>query len=203
MSGEAESAENPLGPPPWLNAPPVDAYPYEETHDLRQGADLHPALLGLLPFVGLWRGRGQGGFPAEDDYDFAQEIRISHDGRPFLRFESRSWLLDDESKPAGEWLIESGYWRPVLVDGRPGDEMEATIVTPEGSAELYLGKTIGPTRLEMEADAVAYTPTGLHVTGAHRLFGIVEGALLYAHEMAIDDSGLRPHMSARLLRIGG
>jgi hypothetical protein len=35
------------------------------------------------------------------------------------------------------------------------------------------------------------------------LFGIVEGALLYAHEMAVDDSGLRPHMSARLLRIGG
>jgi hypothetical protein len=77
------------------------------------------------------------------------------------------------------------------------------MITPDGVAELYLGKTIGPTRLEMEADAVAHTPTGLHVTGAHRLFGIVEAALLYAHEMAIDDSGLRPHMSARLLRIGG
>src|SRR3954447_1858677 len=123
VSGEAESAENPLGPPPWLNAPPVDAYPYEETHDLRQGADLHPALLGLLPFVGLWRGRGQGGFPAEEDYDFAQEVRISHDGRPFLRFESRAWLLDAESKPAGEWELESGFWRPVLADGRATDEM--------------------------------------------------------------------------------
>jgi hypothetical protein len=196
-------SDNPLGPPPWLNAPPVDPYPYEETHDLRQGADLHPSLLGLLPFVGLWRGRGQGGFPAENDYDFAQEIRISHDGRPFLRFESRSWLLDDESKPAGEWQLESGFWRPVLVDDRPGDEMEAVIVTPEGTAELYLGKTIGPTRLEMAADAAAYTPTGLHVTGAQRLFGIVEGALLYAHEIAVDDSGLRPHMSARLIRVGG
>jgi hypothetical protein len=196
-------SDNPLGPPPWLNAPPVDDYPYEDTHDLRQGADLHPSLLGLLPFVGLWRGRGQGGFPADDDYNFAQEIRISHDGRPFLRFESRSWLLDEESKPAGEWVIESGFWRPVLVNGRPGEEMEATIITPEGTAELYLGKTIGTTRLELAADAIAYTPTGLHVTGAQRLFGIVGGALLYAHEMAIDDSGLRPHMSARLLRIGG
>jgi hypothetical protein len=77
------------------------------------------------------------------------------------------------------------------------------VVTPEGTAELYLGKTIGTTRLEMAADATAYTPTGLHVTGAQRLFGIVEGALLYAHEVAVDDSGLRPHMSARLLRIGG
>jgi THAP4-like, heme-binding beta-barrel domain len=200
VSGESD---NPLGPPPWLNAPPVEACPYADTHDLRTGPELHPALLGLLPFVGLWRGRGQGGFPAEADYDFAQEVRISHDGRPFLRFESRSWLLDEESKPAGEWIVESGFWRPVLVDGRASDEMEATVITPEGTAELYLGKTIGPTRLEMAADAVAYTPTGLHVTGGQRLFGIVEGALLYAHEMAVDGSGLRPHMSARLLRIGG
>ena len=200
MSGESD---NPLGPPPWLNAPPLDDYPYEDTHDLRRGPDLHPSLLGLLPFIGLWRGRGQGGFPADEDYNFGQEVRVSHDGRPFLRFESRSWLLDDESKPIGEWLLESGFWRPVLVNGRPGEEMEATIITPEGTAELYVGKTIGTTRLEMEADAIAYTPTGLHLTGAQRLFGIVEGALLYAHEMAVDDSGLRPHMSARLLRIGG
>ena len=196
-------SDNPLGPPPWLNAPPVERYPYEDTHDLRQGPDLHPALLGLLPFVGLWRGRGQGGFPADDDYDFAQEIRISHDGRPFLRFESRSWLLADDSKPAGEWSVESGFWRPVLASGRATDAMEATMIDPEGVAELYLGKTIGTTRLEMEADAVAHTPSGLQVTGGHRLFGIVDGALLYAHEMAVGDSGMRPHMSARLLRIGG
>lgn len=196
MSGESD---NPIGPPPWLNAPPVERYPYEDTHDLRTGPDLHPALLGLLPFVGLWRGRGQGGFPAEEDYNFAQEVRISHDGRPFLRFESRSWLLDEESEPAGEWAAESGFWRPAP----PSDEMEAVMITPDGFAVLYIGKTIGPTRLEMEADAAANTPTGLHVTGAHRLFGIVEGALLYAYEMAIDGSSLRPHMSARLLRIGG
>jgi hypothetical protein len=196
VSGESD---NPIGPPPWLNAPPVERYPYEDTHDLRTGPDLHPALLGLLPFVGLWRGRGQGGFPAEEDYNFAQEVRISHDGRPFLRFEARSWLLGEESEPVGEWIVESGFWRPVP----SSDEIEAVMITPDGVAELYIGKTIGTTRLEMEADAVAYTPTGLHATGAHRLFGIVEGALLYAHEMAVDDSGLRPHMSARLLRIGG
>jgi hypothetical protein len=200
----SDETDNPLGPPPWLNAPPVERYPYEDTHDLRSGPDLHPTLLALLPFVGLWRGRGQGGFPAEEDYNFAQEVRISHDGRTFIKYESRTWLLDEDSKPAGEWLNEVGYWRPVLTaDGRATDEMEATMISPEGVAEIYLGKTIGTTRLEMEADAIAYTPAGLHVTGGHRLFGIVEGALLYAYELAVDDSGLLPHMSARLLRIGG
>ena len=88
-------------------------------------------------------------------------------------------------------------------DGQATDEMEATMINPDGVAEIYLGKTIGPTRLEMEADAIAYTPSGQHVTGGQRLFGIVDGALLYAYEMAVDDSGLLPHMSARLLRIGG
>ena len=47
-----------------------------------------------------------------------------------------------------------------------------------------------------------YKPA-IEVTGGHRLFGIVDGALLYAHEMAALGQGLTPHMSARLLRIGG
>jgi hypothetical protein len=198
----SSDTENPLGPPPWLNAPPVEPYPYEDTHDLRQGPDLHPALLGLLPFIGLWRGRGQGGFPEPEDYHFAQEIRISHDGRPFLVYESRAWLLDDDSKPTGPWVRELGFWRPVLVDDRPTDDMEATMMTPTGVTELYLGKVIG-TRLEMEADAIVRAPSGHEVAAGHRLFGIVEGALLYAHEMAMEGGAPRPHLSARLIRVGG
>ena len=199
MSSETD---NPLGPPPWLNAPPVERYPYEDTHDLRKGPDLHPALLGLLPFIGLWRGRGQGGFPEVDDFNFAQEVRISHDGRPFLAYESRAWLLDADSKPIRMAGREVGWWRPVLVDDRPGDEMEATMMTPTGVVEVYLGRVSG-TRLEMATDAVVRTPSAKEVTGGHRLFGIVDGALLYAHEMSAMGHTLEPHLSARLLRIGG
>jgi len=199
----SSDTDNPLGPPPWLNAPPVEPYPYEDTYDLREGPDLHPSLLGLLPFIGLWRGRGQGGFPESEDFNFAQEVRISHDGRPFLIYESRAWVLDDDSKPAGQSVRELGFWRPVLVNGRPSDDMEATMMTPTGVMELYLGKLSGPTRLEMVTDAIVRSQSGAEVTGGHRLFGIVDGALLYAHEMSAADSGLLPHMSARLPRIGG
>ena len=195
-------SDNPLGPPPWLNAPPVEPNPYDDTHDLRKGPDLHPALLGLLPFVGLWRGRGQGGFPEPADYNFAQEVRISHDGRPFLTYESRAWLLDDDSKPTGESVRELGFWRPVLADGRPTDDMEATMITPTGVMELYLGRVTG-TRLEMATDAIVRSPSGREVTAGHRLFGIVDGALLYAHEMSGMGETLVPHLSARLLRVGG
>ena len=53
-------ADSPIEPPPWLNAPPVDPYPFEESHDLRVGPPLHPALNALLPYIGQWRGRGRG-----------------------------------------------------------------------------------------------------------------------------------------------
>jgi hypothetical protein len=199
----SSSTENPLGPPPWLNAPPVEPYPYEDTYDLRTGPDLHPALLGLLPFVGMWRGRGQGGYPGAEDFNFAQEITISHDGRPFLRYESRAWILDDDSTAAGLANREVGWWRPVTdAQGRATDDMEATLCQPTGVMELYLGKVTG-TRLEMEADAIVRSPTAQEVTAGHRLFGIVDGALLYAQEIAAEGRGLEPHMSARLLRVGG
>jgi hypothetical protein len=200
----SSETENPLGPPPWMNAPPVEPYPYEDTYDLRKGPDLHPALLGLLPFVGLWRGRGQGGFPEIEDFEFGQEVRISHDGRPFLAYESRAWMLDDDSKPVRPIGREVGWWRPVTNSaGRATDDMEATMMTPTGIMELYIGKLHGPTRLEMEADAIVRSPTAKEVTGGHRLFGIVDGALLYAHEMAALGHSLEPHLSARLPRIGG
>jgi hypothetical protein len=195
--------ENPLGPPPWLNAPPVDPYPYEESHDLRVGPDLHPALNRLLPYIGVWRGRGRGGFPSlEEDFDFAQEIRISHDGRPFLFYESRSWLLDEESKPIRQSAREVGWWRPVMVDDKATDEIEALMSSPTGIMELYIGRIKG-TQVEMVTDVVMRTATAKEVTAGQRLFGIVEGALLYAQEMAAVGHPLAPHLSARLIRVGG
>ncbi|MBQ0904041.1 FABP family protein [Micromonospora sp. U21] len=195
------SDENPLQPP-WLNAPPVDPYPFEESHDLRVGPKLHPALDGLLPYIGLWRGRGKGGFPTIEDFDYAQEIRISHDGRPFLHYESRAWILDEQSQPVRPAGREVGWWRPVLVDGRATDELEALLTTPSGVMELHLGKRTG-TQVEFATDAVVRTPTAKEVTGGHRLFGIVEGALLYAQEMAALGHPLSAHLSARLVRVGG
>ncbi|WDZ85543.1 FABP family protein [Micromonospora cathayae] len=196
-------SDNPLAPPPWLNAPPVDPYPYEESHDLRVGPKLHPALDGLLPYVGVWRGRGRGGFPTIEDFDFAQEIRISHDGRPFLSYESRAWILDDESRPVRPAGREVGWWRPVLDDaGRATDELEALLTVPTGVMELHIGKRTG-TQLEFVTDAVVRTSTAKEVTAGHRLFGIVEGALLYAQDMAAVGHPLSPHLSARLTRIAG
>lgn len=190
---------NPLAPP-WADAPPVEPYPYADSHDPRTGPELHPAVRPLLPYLGLWRGRGRGGYPTIDDFDYAQEIRISHDGRPFLSYESRAWLLDDKSRsvrPAGR---ETGWWRPVLVDGRPTGELEALLCTPTGVMELHVGRWDGTT-VELATDAVMRTATAKEVTAGRRLYGIVAGALMYVQELAAVGQPLAPHLSARLTRV--
>jgi THAP4-like, heme-binding beta-barrel domain len=192
----------PVEPPPWLNAAPVPEYPYQDTHDLRTGPDLHPALLGLLPYVGLWRGRGRGGCPKTEGFDSAQEVRISHDGRPFLHYESRAWLIRDDGTPIRPAGRETGWWRPVLSDGKATDEIEVLLTHPTGIMELYLGRIDG-LKLELATDAVLRTATAKEVTSGQRLYGIVEGAMLYAYEMSAVGQSLTAHLSARLLRVGG
>ncbi len=175
----------------------ADGYPYIETHNLREGPDLHPALLGLLPFIGLWRGTGKGGYPTIDDFDYAQEVRISHDGRPFLAYESRAWIIDDDGKPVRPAMREVGWWRP-----QPDDTVEVLLTNPTGITEVYFGKVDG-LKIELSTDAVVRTPSAKEVSANHRLYGIVEGALLYAMDMAAVGHPLTPHLSARLERVGG
>ena len=193
--------DNPLQPP-WVNAPPVDPSPFEDTHDLRTGPDLHPALLGLLPFIGVWRGRGVGGYPTIDDFHYGQEIRISHDGRPFLAYESHAWVIEEDGTPIRPGAREVGWIRPVMDGDRATDEVEALFTVPTGIMELHLGRVDG-VKLEIATDAVVRTSTAKSVTAGHRLYGIVEGALLYAQEMAALGHPLTSHLSARLLRVAG
>jgi THAP4-like, heme-binding beta-barrel domain len=158
--------------PPWAGLAPVEAYPFVESHDLREGPDLHPALLGMLPLVGVWRGRGKGGYPMDDEagqFDFGQEVRFSHDGLPFLSYESRAWLLDEKGAAVRPLFRESGWWRPVLVDGAATDELEVLLSYPVGIQELYIGRATGTTRFELATDAVVRTSTAKEVSAGHRL----------------------------------
>jgi hypothetical protein len=172
-------------------------YPFEETHDLRKGPDLHPALLGLLPFIGVWRGVGKGGYPTIDDFDYAQEVRFSHDGRPFLAYESRAWVIDPDGKPVRPAAREVGWWRP-----QPDDSVEVLLAHPTGIAEIYVGRVDGM-KVELSTDVVARTTSAKEVGANHRLYGIVDGALLYAVDMAAMGQALTPHLSARLDRVAG
>lgn len=188
--------------PPFLDAPVPEAYPYQDTHDLRTGPDLHPALRGLVPFIGVWRGRGSGEYPTIKPFEYAQEIRISHDGRPFVSYEARAWLVTPDGEAIRPASREVGWWRVVMSDDEPTDEIEAMFCLPTGIMELHLGQLDG-TRLELATDAILRSSTAKEVSAGQRLYGIVDRYLLYAQDMAAVGQSLRPHLAAKLTRVGG
>jgi hypothetical protein len=175
--------------------------PVPDTADVRSGPAVDDALLSVLPLLGEWHGEGvrAGGGAvggADGDHRFGQWIRFSHDGRGFLAYESRAWRLTDDGKVVGPDVRESGFWRP-----RGEDDVELLVCTPDGLVELYLGRARTTTSWELSTDVVARTPDAPDVVRAVRLYGIVEGALMYAIDRAGPDEELRPTMSARLERI--
>jgi hypothetical protein len=88
----------------------------------------------------------------------------------------------------------------VVVDGEPTGELEVLLATPTGIMELHVGRVTGH-QVELATDAVLRTATAKEVTAGRRLYGIVDGALLYAQEMAAVGQPMTPHLSARLTRI--
>ena len=173
--------------------------PVVDTVDVRSGPEVSHGLLALLPLLGEWHGEGVlAGGPEGDGRDarFGQWVRFSHDGRDFLAYESRTWRLTDDGQVVGPAVRESGFWRP-----RGEDDVELLVASPDGLVELYVGQARTTTSWELTSDVLARTPDAPDVSRAVRLYGIVEGALMYAIDRAGADTPLRPTMSARLERI--
>ncbi len=156
-----------------------------------------PVELKPLAFLlGTWQGAGVGGYPTiEQEFRFGQEISFRHDGRLFLEYHSRAWLLDDAGELLRPAATESGYWRP-----KPDGKLEVVLSHPTGFAEIYVGEVTGP-KVELRTDVVARTETAKPYTAGHRLYGVVEGDLMWAFDMAAMDEPLQPHLSARLKRV--
>ena len=71
------------------------------------------------------------------------------------------------------------------------------LVHPTGVAEVYVGEVVFR-KIELQTDLVARTHTAKEVSANHRLYGLVEGDLAYAVDMAAVGQELQPHFSARL-----
>ncbi|HEX2298743.1 MAG TPA: FABP family protein [Pseudonocardiaceae bacterium] len=184
-----------------LNLPDFSDLPTPpDTANLREGPELHPDCLALLPLVGVWRGEGEVVYPTIDGpYHFGQQLVICHDGRPFLRYESRAWLLDDSGALIRPAARETGFWRP-----QPDDTIELLATHATGIVEIYYGRPRNQTSWELATDAVVRTSSAKEVTGAHRLYGIVEGGgLAYVEERAMVGQPMQPHVSALLHRVAG
>jgi hypothetical protein len=189
-----------------------------------------PAEIGPLSWLlGIWEGSGVVHYSVGDEvreHEFGQRVSFSQDGLPYLNYTSNTWLLDEALTPLAN---ESGYWRlsRKLGDGDPGPAMlpavgerpfqtaetietlrnaaggfdiEVSLIHPGGVHELYLGQVKGP-RIDLATDAVMRSATAKEYAAATRIYGLVEGALLWAWDIAALGQDLRTHSSGRLERV--
>jgi hypothetical protein len=157
-------------------------------------SDLHPDVTPLAFLLGHWQGNGHGDYPTIERFSFGQEMAFTHDGRPFLHYFSRSWLLDDEGAEVRPLALETGFFRP-----KPGGVLEVVLTHPTGYSEIYYGRVDGA-KIELTTDMVARTETAKEYTGGQRLYGLVEGDLLWTFDMAAVGQPLQSHLWARLRR---
>lgn len=183
------------------NVPQCDDLPVAaDTANLREGPELHEQCLPLLPLVGVWRGEGEAVYPTiQGPYRYGQQVTFAHDGRPFLCYETRAWLLTADGEVIRPAAREVGFWRP-----QPDGTIEVLVVHAFGISEVYYGQARSQTSWEISTDAVLRTATAKEVNGATRLYGIVDGGdLAYVEERVMMGQPRQPHISARLQRIIG
>ncbi|MEU0425829.1 FABP family protein [Streptomyces canus] len=173
--------------------------PFPESYRVDREPAPHALLEPVLGFLGVWRGRGRGGYPTLDgDFAYAQEVRFSHDGRPFLRYEARAWLLDGDGAPLRPAARESGWWR-LQPDGR----VEALVTQPTGITEILVGHA-GQGAVDLSTHTVALTPTAKEVTATRRRYTLADaGTLDFVHDLAAVGQPLQHHLSATLRRTVG
>lgn len=181
---------------PWLDDLPISA----DVVTVKQGVELHPQCQSLAPLVGVWRGEGLAQYPSLlGEFRYGQQITFAHDGRPFLVYEARAWLLSPSGQVLRPAAREVGWWR---VDEE--ETIEVVLAHMFGICEIYYGGRTGETAWELASDMIARTDTARETTAAARLYGIVEnGDLAYAEERALRGLPMKPHLSAQLTRIAG
>lgn len=158
--------------------------------------DLNPALMSLAWLIGRWEGRGHGDYPTIDAFEFGQQIEFRNNGdKPYLYYVSQTYKVAEDGTKERPLAMESGFWRP-----QPDGEIEVMLSHPTGIIEIYEG-TIEPAKIEIRTDVVARTSTAKEVNAGHRLYGLVNGDLMWAYDMAAVGQPLQPHIWATLKRI--
>jgi hypothetical protein len=101
------------------------------------------------------------------------------------------------------WSTETGYWRVSSdrPDGLEDDRhaLEVLVADASGRITVYVGAA-GNGRIDLASDAIARTSTASEVRASKRLYGLVQGRLLWVEELAAFGEPLRSYASAELDR---
>lgn len=157
--------------------------------------DLHPDLMPVVWLLGTWHGSGRGEYPTTDPFTYDQEVIFAHDGRPFLHYFSRTWITDDAGERIRPGAIETGFLRPADED----HQLELVLAHATGFAEVWYGQVDGA-RITLSTDVVARTSTAAEYTAGQRMYGLVDGDLMYAYDMAAAGHEMQSHLWGQLKR---
>jgi len=157
--------------------------------------NLHPDLMPLAWLVGTWRGKGRGEYPNVPGFQFAQEVSFNHDGRAFLNYFSRSWIIDENDEIVKPAASEVGFWRV-----KENNVLEVLLAHNTGIAEGWVGVVKGA-KIQLEMDQGYSSPSAKIVTAGSRLYGLVEGELFFAYDMAYGGKKLQAHIWSTLPRV--
>lgn len=82
-----------------------------------------------------------------------------------------------------------------------GFEVELLVAHPTGVSELYYGE-VRQARIDLATDAVLRAPGAREHTASSRMYGLVQGELLWAWDIAALGRELASHASGRLVKVG-
>ena len=156
--------------------------------------NLHPDLMPLAWLVGTWRGKGRGEYPNVPGFQYAQEVSFNHDGRPFLNYFSRSWIIDKNDEIIRPAASEVGFWRI-----KENNVLEVILAHNTGIAEGWVGLVQGA-KIQLAMDQGYSAPSAKIVTAGSRLYGLVEGELFTSYDMAAQGQTLQAHLWSSLER---
>ncbi|WP_433685615.1 peroxynitrite isomerase [Nocardia sp. CA-119907] len=154
----------------------------------------HPDIAPLAALLGTWRGPGHGEYPTIESFDYVEEIKFGHLGRPFLTYRQRTRAADG-SRPMH---AETGYLRCP----RP-DHVELILAHPTGITEICEGSlTIadGALQMEFESTSIGRSSTAKVVTALGRSIVLTDDTIEYTLRMAAVGEPLTHHLAATLHR---
>lgn len=161
--------------------------------------------------------------------EFVHRVSFSHDGGPFLNYSATATFTGEDQAVSIPLTAEAGFWRlaraatpqdagPALLPPqetpvtRTVDDVEklrgangafpieVSLAHSDGMLEFYLGEISGP-RVDISSDAVIRSAGTKEYTAASRMYGLVDGHLLWAWDIAALGTQLRAHASARLAKV--
>ena len=165
-------------------------------------SELPPEIVRISWLLGHWEGVGQGQYPNSSNFSFIQQLEFNNDGRPFIDYESKSWELNADGS-AGEPLhSEKGFWKP-----GEGTSVEVSISHVTGISEIWTGLNevltideakITSARARIATQWVGRVPSAKPVDAGDRLYGLMNGELMWTYDMAAVGQEMQNHLWARL-----